>query len=518
VELRQSKEETGKLRGELDDTKVKPEEVGNQVEDLQRKLHQSEDREESLRQDLQAKQSMVESANSEIAQLQEDLKLSKEALDEAVDGAKEDVEDGEEFAKTNQELVAGHRAKNKTIKELRSGCERAEEALRKVEKAKEGKSSCHSALLPSLTRAVDDIVNTKITSAVVVFQADPLTDTSPGLHGSPVPTPSSPAVERTPTISNNAGVENESNTAEPKTGSGAIRVPVKFSPPKRQRVADGQDTPRPAKAPRSDLSDASGDKLFPKLDDTVTTRKAFNSGGSPASKLFARQPSVVIKRDSADDSSPETETPAGGSKKRMSPAQSPQDSTAGSAKRSRLAVATEIVTPASVPGHPHLDTDSTGNPITSFAGLLRATEEIPIAKMLARSKLAASSKLPVPTIGAPTRKSSRLSSMDVYTPEALNERALTKRSMSPEKGSQLGTVTASGTGSPSKKPAPGTGASSKVPTLKGPSISPKKKGASPKKKPVAAPAPVENDTRTVTKQSTSSTFLSLCKHTARSEL
>jgi hypothetical protein len=225
----------------------------------------------------------------------------------------------------------------------------------------------------------------------------------------------SPAAERAPTIFNHADTENESNTVEPKAGSGVIRAPVKSSPPNRQRIADGQDTPNPAKAPRSDSFDTSGDKLFPKLDDTVTTRKDFNSGGSPAFKLFARQPSFVLERYSADDSSPETETPAGGSMKRKSPAQFSQDLTAGSAKCSRLAAATEIATPASIPGHPHLDTDSTGRPITSFTGLLRAADETPIAKMLTRRKVTASSKLPVPIIGAPTRKSSRLASMDVYT-------------------------------------------------------------------------------------------------------
>jgi hypothetical protein len=157
-------------------------------------------------------------------------------------------------------------------------------------------------------------------------------------------------------------------------------------------------------------------------------------------------------------------------------------------------VATEILTPASVPGHLHLDTDSTGRPITSFTGLLRAADETPIAKMLARKKAAASSKLPVPT-GASPRKSGRLALKDNILGR-LNESRLSKRSVSPKKSGEIDVSSAGGPGSPAKKPAAVTGATSKVPMLKRPSVSPKKKGVSPKKASTAALAPVENETRT----------------------
>jgi hypothetical protein len=263
-----------------------------------------------LDQKLQATQILVEDANRTISELQKEL---QEALDEALKVATQRTEDEEKI----EDL-------DKKLREKTDRCERAEEALWELSKAKKGKSSCRSAQVRSLIRAVDAIANTKVTNAVVVFQADPLTDTSPELHASPDLTPSPPAVERTPTICNHADAKNESDNVEPEAGSGAIHAPLEFSPPKRQRPTDREESLRPSKAPRSDSSDASGDKLFPKLDDTVTTRKVFNSGGSPAFKLFARQLSVVLERDSADDSSPKTETPAGGSKKRKSPAQSPQ--------------------------------------------------------------------------------------------------------------------------------------------------------------------------------------------------
>jgi hypothetical protein len=157
-----------------------------------------------LDQKLQATQILVEDANRTISELQKEL---QEALDEALKVATQRTEDEEKI------------------------CERAEEALWELSKAKKGKSSCRSAQVRSLIRAVDAIANTKVTNAVVVFQADPLTDTSPELHASPDLTPSPPAVERTPTICNHADAKNESDNVEPEAGSGAIHAPLEFSRP-----------------------------------------------------------------------------------------------------------------------------------------------------------------------------------------------------------------------------------------------------------------------------------------------
>jgi hypothetical protein len=107
-----------------------------------------------------------------------------------------------------------------------------------------------------------------------------------------------------------------------------------------------------------------------------------------------------------------------------------------------------------------------------------------------------SSKSPVPTVTS-LRKSSRLAEKDV-SPGRFNEKELSKRSMSPEKADQVDAASAGDTGSPSRKPATGTGGNCKIPGSKTPS-------RSPKKAPITAPAsaPVEETSNVHTTRSRS---------------